>query len=452
MDKVNKSLAALSSGKANSSSVKSDEFNKYLATLPPGSEAIAQTAWNFVPADLRKELNLNIKLFSNIAQANPAALGDIMELLKRQAGPAFAPISKIAVLGPVNVGKSTLFNALLNGIGETADVSPIPGTTVKAQNVAAGAISLIDTPGFNNATEGGQLESALAMQEAEKADFLIILFDVSRGITVADRNLYNTFKSLHKPYLIALNKMDLIDKKLRDKAKFTAAASLGLLPEQLYAISAQNKEGVYDLLLAAAYTEPRLLGEMGKLIPTMRQKLGWQAIRRATVISGAIALTPLPFASFIPLTANQITMVLSLARVYDRPITYKMASELLTTLGIGFLGRTLAGQLSQMAGPPGWLVSASIAATCTIAIGYACMLWFESDIKPSGESFKRLFKAVGDVVWASLKNIKSKKADKPKLDEAVQQAIDKVTSQLKDEEFQKMIDEAQAKEATNQTL
>ena len=80
------------------------------------------------------------------------------------------------------------------------------------------------------------------------------------------------------------------------------------------------------------------------------------------------------------------------------------------------------------------------------------MLWFESDIKPSGESFKRLFKAVGDAVWASLKNIKSKKADKPKLDEAVQQAIDKVTSQLKDEEFQKMIDEAQAKEATNQTL
>ncbi|HBM97249.1 TPA: hypothetical protein DD394_07125, partial [bacterium UBP9_UBA11836] len=314
MDKVNQDLAAPSSSKRNNSPAKNDEFNQYLATLPPGSGALAKTAWNFVPADLRKELNLNIRLFSNIAQANPAALGDIMELLKRQAGPAFAPISKIAVLGPVNVGKSTLFNALLNGIGEAAAVSPIPGTTVKAQDVAAGAISLIDTPGFNNATKDGQLESALAMQEAEKADFLIVLFDATRGITVADRNLYNTFKSLNKPYLIALNKMDLIEKKLRDKVKFTAAAALGLLPEQLYAISAQNKEGVYDLLLAAAYTEPRLLGEMGKLIPTMRQKLSWQAIRRATVISGAIALTPLPFASFIPLTANQIAMVLNLAR------------------------------------------------------------------------------------------------------------------------------------------
>ncbi len=446
MDKLKSSFISSSAKKTKAPSAKDDEFNKYLSTLPPGSDTLAKTAWGFLPADLREELNLNIKLFGNIAKANPAALGDILELLKRQAGPTFAPISNIAVLGPVNVGKSTLFNALLNGIGETAAVSPIPGTTVEAQNTAAGAISLIDTPGFNNATAGGQLESALAMQEAEKADFLIILFDASRGITTADRNLYNTLKSLNKPYLIALNKMDIIDKKLRDKVTLTAAAALGVLPEQIHAISAQNKDGVYDLLLAAAYTEPRLLGEMGKLIPTMRQKLSWQAIRRATVISGAIALTPLPFASFIPLTANQITMVLNLARVYDRPITYKMASELLTTLGIGFLGRTLAGQLSQIAGPPGWLVSASIAATCTIAIGYACMLWFESDIKPSGESFKRLFKAVGDAVWASLKNIKSPKADKPKLDEAVQQAIDKVTSQLKAEEYQKMIDEAQTKE------
>ncbi len=74
------------------------------------------------------------------------------------------------------------------------------------------------------------------------------------------------------------------------------------------------------------------------------------------------------------------------------------------------------------------------------------MLWFEFDIKPSGDSFKRLFQAVGDAVWASLKNIKNKKADKPKLDEAVQKAIDKVTSQLQAEEYQKMIDQAQAQE------
>ncbi len=446
MDKVKKSLTASPADKINNAPVQNDEFSKYLATLPPGSDTLAQTAWNFVPADLRQELNTTIKLFSNIAQANPAALGDILELLKRQAGAALAPISNIAVLGPVNVGKSTLFNALLNGIDKEAAVSPLPGTTVEAQKAAAGAISLIDTPGFNNATPNGQWENALARHEAEKADFLIIIFDASRGITTADRHLYISLQSLNKPYLIALNKIDLIDRKLRDKVKFAAAAALGMQPEQLYTISAQNKEGVYDLLLAAAYTEPRLLGELGKLIPTMRQKLSWQAIRRATVISGAIALTPLPFASFIPLTANQITMVLNLARVYGRPITYKMASELLTTLGIGFLGRSLFAQLSQIAGPPGWLVSASIATTCTIAIGYACMLWFEFDIKPSGDSFKRLFQAVGDAVWASLKNIKNKKADKPKLDEAVQKAIDKVTSQLQAEEYQKMIDQAQAQE------
>ena len=72
----------------------SDNFTEYLQKLPESSRNISLQAWKALPADLRQELNVTIKLFSNIAQSNPNALSDLLELLKRQAGPALQPLSR----------------------------------------------------------------------------------------------------------------------------------------------------------------------------------------------------------------------------------------------------------------------------------------------------------------------------------------------------------------------
>ncbi|MGM9999108.1 MAG: GTPase [Candidatus Bruticola sp.] len=424
-----------------------ENFDKYLDKLPPVSRLASKRAWSMIPEDLRRELDLTLNVFGNLSAANPAAVGDLFELLKRQAGPALTPLSRIAVVGPVNAGKSTLFNAIVNGADEAAEVSPLPGTTVKPQAAKAGLLSLIDTPGLDNAQESGTAEEHLALEEAREADFLIIVFDASRGITVSDLKLYNFMVSLNKPYLTVLNKMDLINRKMRPSVIQSAASALGLNEGQIHPVSAALREGLNNIILEAALAEPRLLGELGRTIKPLRSSLSWQAIRRAAVVSCAVALTPLPIVSFVPLTAIQVTLVLTIARIYDKKMSYARASELLATLGVGLLGRTIAGQLSQLGGPPGWAVSASIAAACTVVIGYSCMLWFESGIKPSAETSKQLCQAIGGAVLTVIKSIGRKKADRPKLDEAVQEAVEKVTRRLSAEEYQKELKDAQKNSA-----
>ncbi len=54
--------------------------------------------------------------------------------------------ARLAIVGPVNSGKSTLFN-LMEG-KKVSEVSPIPGTTKVPLERSLGPFILVDTPGF----------------------------------------------------------------------------------------------------------------------------------------------------------------------------------------------------------------------------------------------------------------------------------------------------------------
>lgn len=406
------------------------KFNDYIESLPVLSRGLSRRAWELLPPDLRNDLDLTLNFFHKLSQSNPQAMRELLELLKRQAGPAFQPLSRIAVVGPVNVGKSTLFNALVNQAGQQAEVSPLPGTTVQAQECQAGVLTLVDTPGLDNSQASGDQEQERALKETERADFLLLLFDATRGITKSDSQLYQSLQKLGKPSLVALNKMDLIAPKLRSQVLNSAALALGLTPAQVRPLSAQEGEGLGQLLLQVAVVEPRLLGELGQTLKPLRRRLAWQAIRRASVISCAVSLTPLPIIDFIPLTMAQVTMVLTLARIYAVPMTYARASELLTTFGLGLLARNLVSQLTKLGGPPGWTVSAAVATTCTVLIGYSCQMWFESGCKPSIQSLRALSQAISEAVLALIKSIGRRRQDRQRLDKAVEEAVERVTRRL----------------------
>ena len=83
----------------------------------------------------------------------------------------------VALVGPVNAGKSSLFNVL--GGSERALVSDIPGTTrdVIERSVRLGAVSvrLLDTAGEREA-EGLEAEGiALGRKLTEEADLLVLV-------------------------------------------------------------------------------------------------------------------------------------------------------------------------------------------------------------------------------------------------------------------------------------
>lgn len=124
----------------------------------------------------------------------------------------------IAFLGKTNVGKSTLFNALLEE--ERAIVTPYPGTTrdfIRENFLVDGVLMrLVDMAGFSQAQHPVEEEGITRGQKlADKADGLLIILDSSREETEEDFYLLNKFK--HKKRLIVFNKCDLEQKINKEK-------------------------------------------------------------------------------------------------------------------------------------------------------------------------------------------------------------------------------------------
>jgi small GTP-binding protein len=336
----------------------------------------------------------------------------------------FGQKHSVAIVGPANVGKSTLYNQFIHSKQDQAAVSPLPGTTTVNQTAQAALFNIVDTPGADAVGEKGQREREQAMNAAMQADFLVLVFDAIQGIKRAEQELFHEMLALHKPFIVVLNKIDLIPKKDLDKVGVLAAANLGLKPEQVVSVSAKDGRHLEKVLLAIATAEPRLIAALGQALPEYRWQLAWRSIISAASVSGAIALTPLPVIDFIPLVATQSIMVLGIARIYNYNITPKRAAELVATFGLGFLGKTIFQELSKLGGLPGWLLSAAIASSTTVAMGYAAVKWFDQGERVSSETLNRLTKEVTARQLAALKSLGSRKPGSKGLQKQIAESLE----------------------------
>ena len=246
--------------------MKSD-FETFLETFPPDSRDTIRSVWKALPRDLQRELELTLKAFAGLIRRNPASVADLLKLIARTAAPALAPLHRLAIVGPVNVGKSTLFNALTPGNQSPAAVSSVPGTTKESQEQRTQVFTLVDTPGADHARDLDGSERDWALRSAQESDFLLIVFDATRSITKADQALFAELKSLGRPHLVLLNKLDRIDGSEKDRVLEAAGRSLGILPDRLIGLSAEKNTGLDRLLLEIAAMEPRLLGQLGSVLP-----------------------------------------------------------------------------------------------------------------------------------------------------------------------------------------
>lgn len=141
---------------------------------------------------------------------------------------------KIAIVGRPNVGKSSLFNTLLNL--ERAIVTDIAGTTrdVLRENLDWDVpITLIDTAGIRDTQNVDRVEEIgieYSKNAVEEADFVIFLYDAHAGYCGEDEEIFKLLEG--KEYIIAANKIDLGAKELIENA----------LP-----ISTYTKEGLEEL-------------------------------------------------------------------------------------------------------------------------------------------------------------------------------------------------------------
>ncbi|MDW8325216.1 MAG: GTP-binding protein [Anaerolineales bacterium] len=391
-----------------------------LKEFPPDAREPIRKAWDSLPEPVQRELGSSVKhLPGDLTRWRM-----LLDLALPNFKIAFAEKHSIAIVGPANVGKSTLYNQLIRNKEDRAAVSPVPGTTRVNQEADAGLFRIVDTPGADAVGEVGEQEKAHALTAARAADFLVIVFDVIQGIKRTEQELFDELNALGKPYVVVLNKCDLLLRRDVEPVLERAAANLRLRREQVVPISAKTGSNLDDLLVAIAKAEPGLLGALGRALPAYRWRLAWTAITGAATTAAAIALTPLPIVDVIPLLAVQSSLVLGIARIYDYDLTPARARELAVTFGLGFLGRTLFQELSKLGGLPGWLLAAAIASSTTVVMGYAAIVWFERGEKLSSESLKQITQSLTDYLVNALRSLGTKKPSRQSLEERLRESLE----------------------------
>lgn len=127
----------------------------------------------------------------------------------------------IALVGRPNVGKSSLFNALLGE--DRAIVSEIPGTTRDAIDThlqwGRSDIVLIDTAGMRrpgkvaSGPHAERYSTLRALKAVDRADVAILIVDAFAGLTAQDAHVAGFVVEEGRGLVLALNKWDLLAEK-----------------------------------------------------------------------------------------------------------------------------------------------------------------------------------------------------------------------------------------------
>jgi small GTP-binding protein len=293
--------------------------------------------------------------------------------------------ARLAIVGPVNSGKSTLFN-LIKGRKVSA-VKAVPGTTKGLVKEDVGPFLLVDTPGFGEV--GGVDRASLARSAAEEADLAVLVLDGAAGLHQSDHDLYTSLQAARVPLVVALNKIDLIRRDVSDVLD-DVERKLGTT---VIPISAKTGAGVAEQLIPAVVeAHPWMTVALGRALPAYRRQLSRRLISSAAVLNAIIAAEPIPGLDIPLLLASQVRLVLRIAAIYGESLSVRHARELLTTIAGGVALRYLAAQLGKLVPGPGWLVGAAVTGLGTWAIGRVAVAYFESDKRLTPHQLRQQYK------------------------------------------------------------
>ena len=201
------------------------------------------------------------------------------------------------ITGKPNVGKSTLFNALLGS--DRMIISPFPGTTrdpVSERACINGVtIALGDTAGVRKNPESIEKEGIeRTIKWLEESDLAIVVLDTSEPLDDDDRMVLKSVES--KPKIFVMNK---IDKENTFECLLPAEVS----PDSLVRLSAKTAQGIDEL--------KRKLSSMGESIQgtvpfNEKGSLNYRAVllmesayeNMKNALQTLVSLGPLEMASF----------------------------------------------------------------------------------------------------------------------------------------------------------
>lgn len=285
----------------------------------------------------------------------------------------------IAVFGDISKGKSSLINAIIGRPVARTDIRG--GTTIEIggwswdscgyqmEGMESSKVYLIDTPGLHEVN--GQQRAMLATEAARRAD--LILFLVDGDLTEGEFEALTELVGSHKPVLLAVNKIDRYTTKDREALLETLRRRVeGLIePDDVLPVAADPAERDYIYVqpdgseieqrrkpspslanLKARITE--VLDREGKALVWLNASMNAAEINdrlialkveirdkeaetliwtRAALKAAAVATNPIPVLDIIGGAGVDVSMVISLAKLYGVELSAAQAKSLIVTIG-----------------------------------------------------------------------------------------------------------------------
>lgn len=146
------------------------------------------------------------RLIDDVATQIKTLLGDA------RRGRVIREGATVVIAGRTNVGKSTLFNALVGA--DRAIVTDVPGTTrdlvTERVDIEGIPVTLVDTAGSRFTTDVVEQAGVSRGAEARKvADLVVIVLDATRAMDSDDQSVLDDTAS--GPRVIVINKSDIAD-------------------------------------------------------------------------------------------------------------------------------------------------------------------------------------------------------------------------------------------------
>ncbi len=206
-------------------------------------------------SDLKKyefhELGLN-DVFEVSAKTNKGLIELIQTIFARVESSIYSEKKRIRVafIGKPNVGKSTLINCILN---ESRSItSDIPGTTIDSLEIPftfkGRNYFIYDTAGIMKKASTKEIVNKysinMSLRSINESNLCILVISALELVSKQDKNIFNIIKENNKPFILVINKIDLIDKdtlrKLKTKIDYFSNILFGTKIIYLSAIENRN--------------------------------------------------------------------------------------------------------------------------------------------------------------------------------------------------------------------
>jgi GTP-binding protein Era len=308
----------------------------------------------------------------------------------------------ISLFGPVNAGKSSTINALLNK--DYASVKPIAGWTKEVSLYElAPNVYIADTPGLYDINKE---VSKKAEQFVEKNSDLILFFiSATEGLTLHVKESFESLKVLNRDIILVLNKIDALDESEVPEVLEHIEKELGIKPRPT---AAKRGVGIKELSIEIA----DFLKDKGKDLLYLKQARHKEhevkgLIKTAAIAAATVSAIPIPGFDIAALIPIHVTLSAKIAYVYGIRQGKGDIMKLLAATVYGSASKKIVQMLIQAAKVAGWipgaqgleLVAIGIAATVngamTWAFGVACNEYYKSgmtmDMGDLGELFNRAY-------------------------------------------------------------